>query len=439
MKPGLHQRVWALAWPMMLSNITAPLLGLVDTAVVGHLPDPAYLAAVALGSNFFMFLYFSFNFLRMSTTGLVSQTAGAGDNPVVVLARAGLLALGIGGLLMLTHGPLRELGLTLLGGNANIQGLARDYINLRIWGAPAALANFALIGFSIGLHNTRVPLMITVTMHGTNALLDVVLVTLLDMNVRGVAAASLVSEYLGLAVGLWLLRHSLARGLKDWPARALGQLAPLMKLLSVNRDIFLRTLALLTVFFFFTAQGARLGETVLAANAVLITFLLVLSNALDGFANAAEALVGDAHGRGDGAGMDRAVRATGLWSAGMALLMMLGFVLGGAALIGLLTDLPGVRETARTYLPWMMLLPLTATGCFWLDGVFVGATLARGMRNAMLAATLLCFFPAWWLTRPWGNHGLWLSMNLLMLSRTLLMAWLWYRYRGFRVAKLQTP
>lgn len=430
MKQGLHARIRALAWPMLLSNITAPLLGLVDTAVVGHLPDPAYLAAVALGSNFFMFLYFSFNFLRMSTTGLASQSAGAGDNALVILARAGLLALAIGTALILFITPLRELGLTLLGGNDRIQDLARDYIDIRILGAPAALANFALIGFSIGLHNTRVPLVITVTMHSTNALLDFLLVTRLGLDVKGVAMASLAAEYLGLAVGLWLLRRRIAEGLRDWPTRALKQLEPLLQLLAVNRDIFLRTLALLTVFFFFTAQGARLGETILAANAVLITFMLVLSNALDGFANAAEALVGDAHGRGDGAGMDRAVRATGLWSAGMALLMMLGFLAGGEQLIGLLTDIAEVRELAITYLPWMLLLPLTASGCFWLDGVFVGATLARGMRNAMLAATLLCFFPVWWLTRDWGNHGLWFSLNALMLARTLLMAALWRRYRS---------
>jgi MATE family multidrug resistance protein len=431
MRPAttLHRRILALAWPMLLSNITAPLLGLVDTAVLGHLPDPKYLAAVALGSNFFMFLYFSFNFLRMSTTGLVSQSHGAGDNTVVVLARAGLLSLLIGGLLLLLHGPLRELGLSLLGGGAEIQSLARDYINLRIWGAPAALANFALIGFSIGLHNTRIPLVITVVMHSTNALLDLLLVTVLGLDVKGVAVASLVSEYLGLAVGLFLLRHTLARGLREWPAGALKAVAPLLRLLAVNRDIFLRTLALLTVFFFFTAQGARLGETILAANAVLITFMLLLSNALDGFANAAEALVGEAHGRGHRRELDQAVRATGVWSAGMAVVMLAAFLLGGGWLIGLLTDIPAVRETAGTYLPWMAAMTVTAAGCFWLDGVFIGATLARGMRNAMVVATVLGFFPLWWLTRGLDNHGLWLALNGWMLSRTLLMAALWHLWR----------
>ena len=429
MSAGLHARIRALAWPMLLSNITAPLLGLVDTAVVGHLPDPAYLAAVALGGNFFMFLYFSFNFLRMSTTGLVSQTAGTGGNTLVVLVRAGLLALGIGLLLILLHPALRELGLTLLGGNDRVQGLARDYINLRIWGAPAALGTFALIGFSIGLHNTRIPLIITIIMNGGNAVLDVILVNGLGLDVDGVAMASMSAQYLGLISGLWLLRHQIRAGMGNWPERALRRVEPLLRLLSVNRDIFLRTLALLGVFFFFTAQGARLGETILAANAVLITFMLILSNALDGFANAAEALVGDAHGRGDTARMDRAVAATGVWSAGMALVLLLAFLAGGSGLIALLTDLEEVRATADTYLPWMILLPVTATGSFWLDGVFVGATLARGMRNAMLAATLLCFFPVWWLTREWGNHGLWFALNAWMLARTGLMGGLWLLWR----------
>ena len=423
----LNRRIWALAWPLLLSNITAPLLGLVDTAVVGHLDSPVYLAAVALGANFFMFLYFSFNFLRMGTTGFTSQARGAGEATLVVLARALLLSTVLGGLLIVLQPGLRELGLWLLGGSGEVQDLARDYIGIRILGAPAALGNFALIGFAIGLHRTSVPLKMTVLMHSSNALLDFLLVQVWHFDVRGVATASALSEYLGLAGGLfWLRREIFGDAWRALPAGALRRLAPMLSLLAVNRDIFLRSLALLTVFFFFTAQGARLGDTILAANAVLITFLLLLSNTLDGFANAAEALVGDATGRDDRRALDAAVKATGRWTVLVAALALAVFALGGAPLIRLLTDLPAVRDTATTYLPWMLLLPLTASAGFWLDGVFVGATRARAMRNTMVVATAL-FFPVWWLTTGWGNHGLWLAMNVWMASRGLLMALVWRR------------
>jgi len=428
--PTLNRRIWALAWPLLLSNITAPLLGLVDTAVVGHLDSPVYLAAVALGANFFMFLYFSFNFLRMGTTGFTAQARGAGEATLVVALRALLLSTVLGGLLILLQPALREAGLWLLGGSAEVRDLARDYIAIRVLGAPAALGNFALIGFAIGLHRTSVPLKMTVLMHASNALLDFLLVQVWHFDVRGVATASALAEYLGLAGGLfWLRREIFGDAWRALPAGALRQVAPMLRLLAVNRDIFLRSLALLSVFFFFTAQGARLGDTVLAANAVLITFLLLLSNTLDGFANAAEALVGDATGRHDRRALNAAVRATGRWTLVVALLALAGFALGGAPLIRLLTDLPAVRDTATTYLPWMLLLPLTASAGFWLDGVFVGATLAPQMRNTMILATLL-FFPVWWLTRDWDNHGLWLAMNAWMASRGVLMALVWRRVRG---------
>lgn len=419
MSLSLNRRIWMLAWPLLLSNLTAPLLGLVDTAVVGHLDHPRYLAAVALGGNFFMFLYFSFNFLRMGTTGFASQARGGEKDTRVVLLRALLLSTGLGLALIALSPLLRETGLWLLGGSDDVQALAGDYINIRILGAPAALANFALIGFAIGTHNTRVPLKMTVLMHSTNALLDVLLVQVWHLDVRGVAIASATAEYVGLAGGLFWLRAALRP-----PAQRerLWQPAAILALMAVNRDIFLRSLALLSTFFFFTAQGARLGDAVLAANAVLITFLLLLSNLLDGFANAAEALVGEAHGRQDRQALGQAIRATGRWTVACAALGLLAFSLGGVPLIHLLTDLPDIRDTATTYLPWMLLLPLTASAGFWLDGIFVGATWGAAMRNTMLVAVGI-FFVLWALTRGWDNHGLWLAMNGFMAGRGLLMGW----------------
>ncbi len=419
MSLSINRRIWMLAWPLLLSNLTAPLLGLVDTAVVGHLDHPRYLAAVALGGNVFMFLYFSFNFLRMGTTGFASQARGGEKDTRVVLLRALLLSTLLGLGLIALSPLLRESGLWLLGGSDEVQELAGDYINIRILGAPAALANFALIGFAIGTHNTRVPLKMTVLMHSTNALLDVLLVQVWHLDVRGVAIASATAEYVGLAGGLFWLRAALRP-----PARQerLWQPAAMLALMAVNRDIFLRSLALLSTFFFFTAQGARLGDAVLAANAVLITFLLLLSNLLDGFANAAEALVGDAHGRHDRQALRQAIGATGRWTVACAALGLIAFSLGGVPLIHLLTDLPGIRDTAITYLPWMLLLPLTASAGFWLDGIFVGATWGAAMRNTMLLAVGI-FFVLWALTLGWENHGLWLAMNGFMAGRGILMGW----------------
>ena len=419
MSLSLNRRIWMLAWPLLLSNLTAPLLGLVDTAVVGHLDHPRYLAAVALGGNFFMFLYFSFNFLRMGTTGFASQARGGEKDTRVVLLRGLLLSIGLGLALIALSPLLRETGLWLLGGSDDVQGLAGDYINIRILGAPAALANFALIGFAIGTHNTRVPLKMTVLMHSTNALLDVLLVQVWHLDVRGVAIASATAEYVGLAGGLFWLRAALrppARQERLWQPHAI------LALMAVNRDIFLRSLALLSCFFFFAAQGARLGDAVLAANAVLITFLLLLSNLLDGFANAAEALVGEAHGRNDRQALGQAIGATGRWTVACAALGLLAFSLGGVPLIHLLTDLPDIRDTAITYLPWMLLLPLTASAGFWLDGIFVGATWGAAMRNTMLVSVGI-FFALWALTRGWDNHGLWLAMNGFMAGRGILMGW----------------
>ena len=419
MSLSLNRRIWMLAWPLLLSNLTAPLLGLVDTAVVGHLDHPRYLAAVALGGNVFMFLYFSFNFLRMGTTGFASQARGGEKDTRVVLLRALLLSTVLGLGLIALSPLLRESGLWLLGGSDEVQRLAGDYINIRILGAPAALANFALIGFAIGTHNTRVPLKMTVLMHSTNALLDVMLVQVWHLDVRGVAIARATAEYVGLVGGLFWLRAALRP-----PARQerLWQPAAMLALMAVNRDIFLRSLALLSTFFFFTAQGARLGDAVLAANAVLITFLLLLSNLLDGFANAAEALVGDAHGRHDRQALRQAIGATGRWTVACAALGLIAFSLGGVPLIHLLTDLPGIRDTAITYLPWMLLLPLTASAGFWLDGIFVGATWGAAMRNTMLLAVGI-FFVLWALTLGWENHGLWLAMNGFMAGRGIVMGW----------------
>ncbi|AOY89371.1 MATE family efflux transporter [Marinobacter salinus] len=428
MAPNLSatdRRLWTLAWPLMLTNLTVPLLGLVDTAVLGHLESPEYLGAVAVGANLFSILYWTFGFMRMGTTGLAAQAWGKRDSfgQVALLLRSVMLAAGIGLLLILFHQPLIKLGLTLMNPSPDVTELAAEYAAIRIWSAPAVLCQYTLVGWLIGTQFPRGPMIMLIVANGLNIVLDVLFVTGLGWNSRGVAIATVIAEYGAAGIGFAIVLSRMPEGQRL--TRALfGELADYLKILQVNRYIMVRTIALLLVLAFFTAQGARQGDTILAANAVLITFLLLISNALDGFANAAEALIGEAIGK-DSRRRFRVVFQSALrWSLWGALLLTIIFVLGGKALITLLTGIEEVRSMAWRYLPWLWLLPFASVWGFLLDGVFIGATRTRDMQNTMLFSALGVFLPVWWLTTGWGNHGLWFSLICLMLARAVSMGWL---------------
>ncbi|MDV3504541.1 MATE family efflux transporter [Marinobacter sp. M-5] len=406
----------------MLTNLTVPLLGLVDTAVLGHLDSPEYLGAVAVGANLFSILYWTFGFMRMGTTGLAAQAWGKRDEfgQVALLVRSLVLAVGIGLLLILFHQPLIQLGLTLMNPSERVTELAAGYAAIRIWSAPAVLCQYTLVGWLIGTQFARAPMIMLIVANSLNIVLDVLFVTVFGWNSQGVAIATVIAEYSAAAIGfrLVLLRlpadHGFSRAL-------MGQLSDYARILQVNRYIMVRTIALLLVLAFFTAQGARQGDTILAANAVLITFLLVISNGLDGFANAAEALIGEAVGKGSRRRFRLVFRTALRWSLYGSLIFTVAFVLGGRHLISLLTGIDEVRTTAWQYLPWLWALPLTAVWGFLLDGVFIGATRTRDMQNTMLFSALVVFLPVWWLTTGWGNHGLWFSLICLMVARALTM------------------
>ena len=419
------RRLWSLAWPLMLTNLTVPLLGLVDTAVLGHLESPEYLGAVAIGANLFSILYWTFGFMRMGTTGLAAQACGRRDSfaQVALLLRSVLLATGTGLLLILFHQPLIALGLTLMQPSPEVTALAAEYAAIRIWSAPAVLCQYTLVGWLIGTQFPRGPMIMLIVANGLNIVLDILFVTGLGWNSRGVAIATVIAEYgaAGIGFAIVLGRMPDSQGL----TRALfGTLADYLQILQVNRYIMVRTIALLLVLAFFTAQGARQGDTILAANAVLITFLLLISNALDGFANAAEALIGEAIGKGSRRRFRAVFRSAMRWSLWGAVLLTVLFVLGGRMLIALLTGIDEVRTTAWQFLPWLWLLPMASVWGFLLDGVFIGATRTRDMQNTMLFSALAVFLPVWWLTTSWGNHGLWFALICLMLARAATMGWL---------------
>jgi MATE family multidrug resistance protein len=423
------RRLWALAWPLMLTNLTVPLLGLVDTAVLGHLENPEYLGAVAVGANLFTLLYWTFGFMRMGTTGLAAQAWGQRDRfrQTALLVRSLLLAIAIGLLLILFHQPLIALGLHLMNPSTEVRQLAAEYASIRIWSAPAVLCQYTLVGWLIGCQRPRGPMIMLIAANGLNIILDVLFVTVFGWNSRGVAIATVMAEYGSATIGLLLVLQQVPRGQRLSRA-LLGQLADYLAILQVNRYIMVRTITLLLVLAFFTAQGARQGDVILAANAVLITFLMVISNGLDGFANAAEALIGEATGQHSRRRFQAVFRSALRWSVWGTVLFTVVFVLGGAQLIGLLTSIDEVRSTAWRYLPWLWCLPLAAGGGFLLDGVFIGATRTRDMQNTMLFSALGVFLPVWWLTTGWGNHGLWFSLITLMLARAASMGWLFIRH-----------
>jgi len=418
-----NKDMWRIAAPMIISNVSVPLLGMVDTGVTGHLDNSAYLGAVAIGAMIFTFIYMGMNFLRMGTTGLAAQSFGAGDNDGLraSLGQALIVGLIIALLLIVFQVPIGQLALSLLGGDAETQKYAGEYFSIRIWSAPGTLANYALIGWFIGLHNARIPLLIFLTINITNIALDLIFVVVLGMTVDGVALASVIAEYSGFLVGAAFAISILRKRAGHWPLARLVNIAAYKAFFSINANLFIRTMALMFTLSFITAQGARLGGQVLAANAVLMNFQYLTSFGLDGIAHAAEALVGKAIGEGRRDALVHSVNLTLKWSVIFALGFTVVYLLAGPLIIAILTDLPDVKETALRYLPWMIASPLVSVWCFLYDGVYVGATRAKDMRNIMLSSTLFVFLPAWYFLQPLGNDGLWLAFLLFMASRGIGM------------------
>ncbi len=415
---------------MILSNVSVPLLGMVDTFVTGHLDEPVYLGAVAIGATIFGFLYTGVNFLRMGTTGIAAQRFGAGDNDGLrtSLGQSLIVALVIAASLTVLQVPIGTFAMALIGADESTSFFAREYFSIRIWSAPGTLANYALIGWFIGLQNARVPLFIFLTINITNIVLDLLFVMGLGMKVDGVALASVIAEYTGLLVGGSFAVGALKEHSGHWNARKLVRVVEYKAFFSVNGNLFIRTMSLMFAFGFVTAVGARLGGLILAANAVLMNLQNLTAFGLDGFAHAAEAMVGKAVGEQRKEALQRSVQLALKWSLIFAAAFAVSFALLGAWIVWLLTDLEAVRETALQYLPWLVVSPLVSVWSFLYDGVYVGATRAREMRDIMVVSTFLVFLPAWFLLRPLENHGLWLAFLIFMASRGIGMH-IYYRRR----------
>ncbi|MDR0277105.1 MAG: MATE family efflux transporter [Paucimonas sp.] len=432
-----HHKVWALAAPMILSNISVPLVALVDSTVVGHLPHAHQLGAVAVGAGFYTLLVGVLGFLRMGSTGFAAQAAGRTDGNGLrqVLLQGLILAVLLALFFGLLAIPFSHLALNLIQPGAELEQGTHDFFRTRLLGLPAALATYALVGWFLGTQNARAPLVILLTTNLLNIVLNLWFVLGLDWGVVGSARASVIAEWSAALLGLALTRPSLRAypGRVIWPLLARWQ--SWRPMLGVNRDIFIRSLALQGVFFLITVQGARMGEATVAANALLLNGLLVTAYALDGLAHAVEALCGHAIGAGDRPALRRSLVVAGGWSLIASLGFAVLFLLGGHLFIQMQTDIPSVRETAFEYLPYLAALPLIAVWSYLLDGLFIGATRAREMRDGMLLSVLIAL-PFAWLARDMGNHGLWAAFLLFMALRGVtlgVMGWRLQRRGGWFV------
>lgn len=425
-----HARVWALSWPFIVSNVTVPLLGAVDTAVVGQLGQAAPIGAVGIGAIVLASLYWIFGFLRMGTAGLAAQAHGAGDlaERDATLYRALLIA-GVAGVVIIAAQWLLFAGaFALAPASAEVEGLARDYLAIRIWGAPATIALYAVNGWLVATENSRAVLWLAIWIGVLNAVLNVVFVLGLGWSVEGVALGSLIAEWSGLALGLWLCRAAFGAGVSAAWAR-LRDAAAIARMLSVNGAIMLRTVLLQGAFTTFIFLSAGLGDVPLAANQVLMQFLAITAYALDGFATTAETLVGQAVGGRRAAEVDRAARMTTLWGVGCSGLMALFFLAAGPALIDLMTTASEVRMAARDYLPWIVAAPMIGVISWMYDGIFIGATLTRAMLTVVAisvgvyALALVAWVPVF------GNHGLWAALMAMNGTRGAAAHLLWRRAR----------
>ena len=418
-----YRRVFLLAIPLILLNLTQPVLSMVDTILSGHLPSPAVLGGVAVGGIFFNSIYWTFGFLRMATTGLVAQSHGAGDEDQLMhhFGRALLTALVLGALILAVQKPLISVSLSLLGAASATRHNALVYCGIRIWSAPAALANYTILGYLLGRQRARTALLLQAGINVVNMAVALTLVLWRHWGVAGIATATMTAEWTGCILGLAIMLASGARpGHLRWSELMDGE--SLRRLFSLNRDILLRTLSLVAAYVWFTRTGARSGDAILAANAVLINFLWIAGYGLDGFANATEALVGEAIGARRVADYRAVLKASSVSAFAVAAAISVLYLIFGRHIIAIFTNQETIRSLAERFLPWLIVLPLVAVWSFLLDGVFIGATRARELRDSMVISLAGFLGLAVVLTARFGNHGLWCAMLAFMALRATTLA-----------------
>ena len=427
----MNKEIFRLAIPNIISNITIPLLGLVDLAMMGHLNSELYIGAIALGGVIFNFIYWGFGFLRMSTTGFTAQAVGMKNNnePFVVLMRALVVAIGAGMAILLLQRPMATIGFSLIGGSDEVKVLAQEYFLIRIWAVPAALSQFVFSGWFLGMQNARYPMIIAITANLLNILFSMFFVFGLDMKSDGVALGTVLAQYAGFLLAIFLFLNTYRKLIVIKNISQMFTIKSMSRFFSVNTDIFIRSFCIILVFTFFTSESASTNDTILAVNSLLIQMLMFFSFFIDGFAYAGEALSGKYFGAKQKKKLKQVVKQLFIWGIGMALLFTLIYATGIDFILRLLTSQQDILDRAQPYVIWVLFIPLASFSSFIWDGIYIGTTASSAMRNTLLVSAFFVFAPVYYLLSPvWGNHALWLAMILFMLSRGIFQTLFFKRH-----------
>lgn len=423
----MNKSILKLAIPNIISNITIPLLGMVDMILMGHLDTSAYLGGVGLGAVIFSVIYSSFGFLRMGTTGFTAQSLGSKNNTEIIYSLYRSLGIGfaIALLILILQIPIEKLSFNLLDGSDEVKDLARRYFYIRIWAAPATLSIFSLKGWFIGMQNTKVPMIAAILINVLNIIFNIIFVLWFDMNIDGVAWGTVFAQYGGLLFIIIVLRKHYRQYFIPVKRKIFFQIDKLKRFFKVNSDLFIRSLVLILTLSFFTSQSAKLGDDVLAINTMIIQFFYIYSYFIDGIAYAGEALVGKFYGANDNTGLKSVINHLLMWGAILCLPFFIIYSLGTSFLFGIVTDNADLLQKAEPYHIWMAIIPITTFVAFIWDGIYAGAIASKALRNTILISSFVIFLPAWYFLTPiYGNHGLWIAFQLFMLCRGITMSFM---------------
>ncbi len=418
----LNKQILTLAIPNILTNLSVPLLSSVDTAVVGHLDEVFYLGAIAIGSMIFNFIYWAFGFLRMGTTGLTSQSFGRKDEKEIALNlfRPLLVAVGAAIIIISLQYVIAEVSFTIINASAEVEKYAMEYFYIRIFAAPATLAIYVFHGWFLGMQNAKYPMILLITVNVLNLLFNLIFIYQFNMTSDGVALGTVIAQYSGLLIAIILFSKKYRNYLKYFSIAEILNLSRLKTFYKVNSNIFLRTLALLFVLSFFTAESAKFGDNILAANTILLQMWIIISYAVDGFAFAAESLVGKFIGAKDFEKLKLSIKYLFVWGLGIGLIFTIVYSIMGEVIITLFTSNDVVIQLALTFVFWAIISQLVNSVSFIWDGIYIGAVKTKAMRNSMLFSAFAVFFPTYYLTKDLlGNHSLWLSLTLFMVVRAI--------------------
>ncbi len=415
----MDRRIFRLALPNIITNITVPLLGMIDIAIAGRLGSAVFIGAIALGASIFNMIYWNFGFLRMSSSGFASQAYGARDLTEVMNVFIRALAIGLGGgfLIVLLQYPIGELAFSLVrSGPESIQHV-QTYFRIVVWGAPAVLGMYAFQGWFIGMQNARIPMVIAILNNVLNIVLSTLFVFGFGMNINGIALGTVLSQLISLAVAAGFWWRYYRRLIKYIRKETIWDKLSMRKFFRVNSDIFVRTFLITLVTSFFTFASSGMGETILAVNALLMQFFMLFSYFMDGFAYAGEALTGRFYGAKNREYLQWMIRRIFFWGLMVSLTALVIYAIFPEQILRIMTNDMAIIERAKNYMFWTLLIPVTGFAAFLWDGIFIGATASNEMRNAMIVSSLLFFVAYFALTPAWGNNGLWFSFILYLLVR----------------------